>query len=1664
MGEMRRFIKSNNIIMRLTSLVLTVALLASAFVYFGDEKMNNVSAGGSAGGQGTTKSYMKYVVERLIDGVQEEFTILEIVPYKGQGEFGYYASDDDIELGLEADQEYLETLYRNTGKTKNADGSWTGQDQWVKVNSEYSNFNYEVRYNSSLGRFEAKGPDTFTDYVVHEYGDLVSEKINVNTVEANNLTEADINNADLIIISTGTHDNNTVAAYRKYSGDMEELVYKKKDDGSYEKIADNGQISYRDFEKILKSEVPEEDVPEEETPVVTSGKVYFKNSDNWGDVYIYFWSSSNDNMTQWPGEKMSLVEGEDKVYEFEISSDVENIIFTNNRSSKTNTLSFSGFEKAYVSGRWVDYPIVEEEIESESSTEETTTQEGETSTQEGETSTQEGETSTQEGETTTQEETTTEQPTTPPSTTEPGITEPGVTPPPAEEEDPYTYISRDMSWAMCEKLLDYIIVGKDIELPSGSTVTNVRTPVVIDNGGISNLDKDSNMYKMLLIYRMCDTDRWQELKNHIVKTDETGAKIKSDAGVATIAANVGGTLITDWAVGNDNTLKAVFDSIGNKTAEGTQLSAYRETEPFNPNYLTNDYWVYNGDSWIIPTNVNGTVTTAGNEEVTKAFKDRLGTGNTKKAVDILRYILGATEVIRFSDPVRVLEIQPCNCFLYNTSTKKQELADKLLRTDASKVTVDCVTPNALNGMTVDIASKYDLVIIGDNIGSSTDTNRLMQSNGKTIYNDRALNGYIYLAFGDLIKVSTYALGYLPDEYLQVNSTSGLRPVNNNNKHVWTKYLFAELTADKYYVVHDMRNYYVTQKKVKKLAGSTTVIDNESFYLDHKLGNTRISDNDITDITREKLEEYVKTGNPIVVAESIYTADRTKIYPTSDMYKFATETLGATDSTGKRINTNVLKTETIGSAIAYLGTRAPRIKFVQGEVSYIKRTGNKTWAYNEDNEQWEQVDEYITESATLDIKPVTPTYSNYTYKNSNGSTEQISGVVNRFNGRQLLYKFNITGQVGKTYLVKLLVDKNNDGVFNDVKSGVADDDNEVYYSKKVKLNARTQQHKIETSLADNFIGMCAWRIDVIELNPDDTESVYRVSATDYSAIRNEDKRPLKVLQIAPYDGSHLDLNEGNFKKYMEAVEGILGYDMEVSFISIDGDEGFISKFTDSPYVKGNIDVEGMDRLKGYDMVVLGFADSYGGKDINNDYGALDNILDFMDAGKAVLFTHDTVSWRSTPNYKAGYKSGTTETILSPGSIYDVKSDGNTGSQTQYGNTCFNLTINFRNRVGMDRYGVTLEKDYDPNTEENPRKDKEVPKYGVGCIIPSYMATDSNSVKKKDAITGKEYYVATQEIEVRELQGFNNWNTARMNFCFYVCSSYKTDKGYYWLAPYGENGYDNSDTGSVMYKTSRVVQLNEGPITKYPYNVGTSVDIAETHGQYFELDMEDEDIVVWYTLDAGSAYYTRTYKDAGNNFYIYSKNNITYSGAGHSSIGATQELKLFVNTIVKAIAGGNAKPDITVTNGAEVSGESNQYIVYVNSSDSAANYEIDFMALDPDLVAPETVGNDMSLVGEFSSAKVYWQKPATATTEAQSILIKEYGAVNENGQVVTDPLKNGIIQELLLGNTSLGEADLNAIADAVRGRSGASFMIEVSDAKGMKDTVFVQLQARDLFDMD
>lgn len=113
--------------------------------------------------------------------------------------------------------------------------------------------------------------------------------------------------------------------------------------------------------------------------------------------------------------------------------------------------------------------------------------------------------------------------------------------------------------------------------------------------------------------------------------------------------------------------------------------------------------------------------------------------------------------------------------------------------------------------------------------------------------------------------------------------------------------------------------------------------------------------------------------------------------------------------------------------------------------------------------------------------------------------------------------------------------------------------------------------------------------------------------------------------------------------------------------------------------------------------------------------------------------------------------------------------------------------------------------------------------------------------------------------------------------------------------------------ALAPTTKTNKVNDGVITNYPYNLSSEVAIATTHSQYFSLNLEDPDVIPWYNLKSNN----RDNYDSWNHYYIYSRNNVTYSGAGHSSSNfGSQEQQLFVNTMYRAFIGANHQPIITV----------------------------------------------------------------------------------------------------------------------------------------------------------
>ncbi len=80
------------------------------------------------------------------------------------------------------------------------------------------------------------------------------------------------------------------------------------------------------------------------------GKVYLKDTQNWGNIHVYMWNGDGkDCNATWPGAKATSLG--DGVYEYTASKAYANIIFNNgSESSKTSDLTYPGDDQIYDNG------------------------------------------------------------------------------------------------------------------------------------------------------------------------------------------------------------------------------------------------------------------------------------------------------------------------------------------------------------------------------------------------------------------------------------------------------------------------------------------------------------------------------------------------------------------------------------------------------------------------------------------------------------------------------------------------------------------------------------------------------------------------------------------------------------------------------------------------------------------------------------------------------------------------------------------------------------------------------------------------------------------------------------------------------------------------------------------------------------------------------------------------------------------------------------------------------------------------------------------------------------------------------------------------------------------------------------------------------------------
>lgn len=581
------------------------------------------------------------------------------------------------------------------------------------------------------------------------------------------------------------------------------------------------------------------------------------------------------------------------------------------------------------------------------------------------------------------------------------------------------------------------------------------------------------------------------------------------------------------------------------------------------------------------------------------------------------------------------------------------------------------------------------------------------------------------------------------------------------------------------------------------------------------------------------------------------------------------------------------------------------------------------------------------------KPVL-TLKSISYNKYGGSVETISGEDLDDNptyefdptssDRKITFQYTIQDldNPGADYECQFYIDKNADGVFKKDEA----------IGNKTTVAAGDTERTVSININTNYRGPFTWKMELTKKS----NRFVQVMKLGYGTIRltgSVSKKAVKVLQVEAIKG---EKNKDHSTEW--------GYDKAQNVKLWDEPSGFPGLFRDLEDYTISVDHTTLDVFNGkdlaymktYDMIIFGFADSYRDMDMKED--CCKNVQDYIKEGYSVLFTHDLTSQINNQDVFTG------EGAYGKG---DKPDDFGTWYFMETTNGyAFNRCL--RDAMGLNRFGLKLSEKTADAYDDTGVGDK------MGFTYSCLMQYSNFKKTYKEGFLGP-------------------YRKLYVNFC--------SNEDNPW-----PNIHEAEADKAENYQAHYVNNVNDGQITKYPFDLSeetgnqetakladgtleTRYKIAPTHGQYYQLNMEDEDIICWYTLSDGvvnkdgtwknKGWYTRSLKDVSNNYYIYSNGNVTYSGVGHSTSSemTTFEKKLFVNTMVAALRAGIEGPAVHIQNAYNVptsTGEERD-VVYANidadssEQDFATKQNVDFYLTDDSVKDTDT--NSMYVTVEIET---------------------------------------------------------------------------------------------------
>jgi uncharacterized repeat protein (TIGR02543 family) len=733
--------------------------------------------------------------------------------------------------------------------------------------------------------------------------------------------------------------------------------------------------------------------------------------------------------------------------------------------------------------------------------------------------------------------------------------------------------------------------------------------------------------------------------------------------------------------------------------------------------------------------------------------------------------------------------------------------------------------------------------------------------------------------------------------------------------------------------------------------------------------TALSGNDLTKVKYDDLMDFARAGYPVIIGSEILTSGNTintaLVDTSSYIYKFLT-TLTGDEYKKTCFFENVFE--------------------VSHEEDFLKALKNKTFELK------------------MYAKPIE--YKDKTAAAYNGLSDADIYVNGRdINNKVLKYVFKIDGNAADTYTLKFYVDTNADGKFTPATErldsaeiavvkyvGVADNtdmmaDPENY--EKVGGGATRQDNLVAgktyllTVYTGDIIGGIPWKVEIVS----NSNSLVSDETMGLCAIKAVSKAHAYVLQILPNtsgtdwkresvvfpDNDEVDEAERhggvlqsvtggyvhtkaendsvyqNAQKFYEYTRSLEDFEVEFFKLTVDQfveftekrqrdiDSGLKNELSSSwlqkehteyeysnPASVNNVresEISNYNDSRGYYNATAVFAYTNKGrnyytinyyrnrtsKTVREDFiGFEDGVLtcNAKDGSKATINMLVVGFADCYSDIKSEVACGVINEFITSGKAVLFTHDTTSHYMVEGASNSWGVYINryFRSILKLDRYDVMKYGDggWDYKTINADAGDWPFATDGKQILSMDYMATSGSGANT-----------------VALLQGYTSMAQV------------------------------NVSASSSDVKTTRVTKSNEGQLTTYPYFIPDDMTVAETHGQYWQLDFEDDDIVVWYCLanpytneSTLNRKFYRTLNDVRNNYYIYSAGNITYTGVGHQLHKlSNDEVKLFVNTMVAAYKSitSASKPEI-LNSDKSTDSDSREYL-YISYDETITEVDAD-----------------------------------------------------------------------------------------------------------------------------